>query len=75
MWTQDKNALIAFPTMQKQAKGWKYKMLRDFSIEIGLNNSLKVENKGEDMLVVVLVVEMHEGIAVSHTAFIVHYCH
>ena len=75
MWTQDKNALIAFPTMQKQAKGWKYKMLRDFSIEIGLNDSLKVENKGEEMLVVMLVVEMHEGIVVWHTAFIVHYCH
>ena len=33
-------------------------------MEMGLNNSLKVENKGEEMLVVVLVVEMQEGIVI-----------
>ena len=30
-------------------------------MEMGLNNSLKVENKGEEMLV---VVEMQEGIVI-----------
>ena len=33
-------------------------------MEIGLNNSLKVENKGEEMLVVMLVVVMQEGIVI-----------
>ena len=33
-------------------------------MEMGLNNSLKVENKGEEMLVVVLVVVMQEGIVI-----------